>query len=125
LCDDTIPAFRKNKEALVVSSKQTGIEANAEKTKHMIMSCDRYPGKNHNIKIHNKAFERVEQFIYLGTILTNQNSIHEDIKSKMKSGNVCYHSVQNVLSSSLLSKNVKSKIYRAVIFPVLVYGCVV
>ena len=118
-------AIRKNTEALVVSSKQTGIEANAEKTKYVIMSCDRYPGKNHNIKIQNKASERVEQFIYLGTILTNQNSIHEDIKSKMKSGNVCYHSVQNLLSSSLLSKNVKIKIYRAVIFPVLVYGCVV
>jgi len=50
----------------------------------MFMSRDKYPGQNHNIKMHNKAFERVEQFIYLRTILTNQNSIHEDIKSRMK-----------------------------------------
>jgi hypothetical protein len=85
-------AIRKNKEALVVSSKQTGIEVNAEKTKYMIMSRDKYPGQNHNIKIQNKTFERVEEFIYLETILTNQNSIHEDFKSRMKSGNVYYHS---------------------------------
>ena len=77
-------AIRKNTEALVVSSMQNGIEVNAEKTKYMIMSHDKYPGQNHNIKIHNKSFERVEQFTYLGTILTKQNSIHEDIKSKMK-----------------------------------------
>jgi hypothetical protein len=82
-------AIRKNTEALVVSSKQAGTEVNAEKTKCIIMSHDKYPGQNHNIKIHNKAFERVEQFIYLETILTNQNSIHGHTKSKMKSGNVC------------------------------------
>jgi hypothetical protein len=81
--------IRKNTEALVVSSKQAGTEVNAEKTKYMIMSRGKYPGQNHNIKIQNIAFQRVEQFIYLGTILTNQNSIHGHTKSKMKSGNVC------------------------------------
>jgi len=44
------------------------------------------------------------QFRYLGKSLTNQNSIHEKIKRRLKSGNACYHSVQNLLSSSLLSK---------------------
>ena len=62
--------------------------------------------------IGNKLFETVEQFKYLRTTLTTQNSIHEEIKSRLKSGNACYHSVQNLLSSSLLSKNVKIKIYR-------------
>jgi len=52
----------------------------------------------------NSSFERVEEFIYLGTTLTIQNSIQEEIKSRLKSGNVCYHLVQNPLSSSLLSK---------------------
>jgi hypothetical protein len=64
----------------------------------------------------------VEEFMYLGTTLTNQNSIQEEIKSRLKSGNACYHSMQNLLSSSLLSRNLKIKIYRTIILPVL-YGC--
>ena len=50
-------------------------------------------------------------FKYLGTTLTNQNSIQVEIKCRLKSGNACYHSVQNLLSSSLLSENIKIKIY--------------
>jgi len=65
----------------------------------------------------------MEQFKYLETNLTDQNSIQEEIKSRLKSGNACYHSVQNVLSSSLLSKNWKIEIYRTVILPVVFYGC--
>jgi len=53
------------------------------------------------------CFERVEDFQYLGTTLTNENSIQEEIKSRLKPGNACYHSVQKLLSSSLLSKNIK------------------
>jgi len=63
------------------------------------------------------------EFKYLGTTLTNQNSVAEEIKSRLKSGNACYHSVQNLLSSGLLSKNLKIKIYRTVILPVVMYGC--
>jgi len=65
----------------------------------------------------------MEQFKYFGTTLTHQNSIQEEIKSRLKSGTACYHSVQNILSSSLLSKNIKIKIYRAIILPVVLYGC--
>jgi hypothetical protein len=65
----------------------------------------------------------VEHFKYLGTTLTNKNSIHEEIKSKLKSGNACYHSVQNLLPSSLISKNGNIKIYRTIILPVVLYGC--
>jgi len=65
----------------------------------------------------------VDEFKYLGTTLTNQNSIQEEIKSRLKSGNACYHSVQTLLSSSLLSKNLKIKIYRIIILPVVLYGC--
>ena len=71
----------------------------------------------------NSSFDRVEEFKYLDTTLTNQNSIQEEIKSRLKSGNVCYYSVQNIFSSSLLSKNVKIKIYRTIILPVVFYGC--
>jgi hypothetical protein len=73
----------------------------------MVMPRDQKAGKNGNIQIGNKSFETVEQFKYLGTTLTDQNSIHEEIKNKLKSGNACYHSMQNLLSSSLLFKSVK------------------
>jgi hypothetical protein len=55
--------------------------------------------------------------------LTNQNDIHDEIKSRLNSGNACYYSVQNLLSSRLTSKNLKIKIYKIVILPVVLYGC--
>jgi hypothetical protein len=55
--------------------------------------------------------------------LTNENDIHDEIKSGMSSGNACYYSVQNLLSSHLISKNLNIKIYKAVILPVVLYGC--
>ena len=82
---------------------------------------DQNEGQSSNIKIHNKSFETVQLFKYLGTTKTDQNSIHEEIKSRLKSGNACYHSVQNLLYSSLLSKNVKIKIYRTI--NVVLCGC--
>jgi hypothetical protein len=89
----------------------------------MVMSRDQNAGQNGYIQIGNETFETVEQFKYLGTTLTNQNSIHAEIKSRLKSGNACYHSVQNLLSSSLLSKNVKIKTYRTIILAVILCGC--
>ena len=75
------------------------------------------------MKIDNSSFERMEEFRYLGTTLMYQNSIQEEVKSRLRSGNVCYHTVQNVLSSSMLSKNLKIKIYRTIILPLVLYGC--
>jgi hypothetical protein len=69
------------------------------------------PGQRQSIKTGNTSFESVAKFKYLGTTLTDQNGIHEEIKSRLNSGNVCYHSVQSLLSSRLLSRNVKVKIY--------------
>jgi len=94
----------------VVASKEIGLEVNADKTKYTVMSRDQNAGRIHNIKIDNSSFERVEKFKYLGTTLTNQSSFQGEIRSRMKSGNAWYHSVQNLLSSSLLSKNLKIKI---------------
>src|SRR5215813_11172196 len=89
----------------------------------MIMSRDQNAGRSHSMKIDNSSFERVEEFKYLGTTLTYQNSIQEEVKSRLKSGNACYYSVQNLLSSRLLSKNLKIRIYRTIILPVVLYGC--
>jgi len=92
-------------EALVAATRENGLEVNADKTKYMVMSRDQNAGRSHSVRIENNTFERVEEFKYLGTTLTNQNSIPEEIKSRLSLGNACYHSVQNLLSSRLLSKN--------------------
>jgi hypothetical protein len=66
----------------------------------------------------------VSQFKYLGMTVTNQNLIQEEIKRKLNSGNACYHSVQNLLSSCLLLKNIKKiRTYKTIILPVVLYGC--
>ena len=113
----------ENAEALVVATKEIGLEVNADKTKSMIMSRDQNAGRSHSMKIDNSCIERVEEFKYLGTTLTNENSIQEEIKSRLKVGNACYYSVQNLLSSSLLSKKLKIKTYRTITLPVVLYGC--
>jgi hypothetical protein len=64
----------------------------------MVMSRDQDAGRIYNMKIDNSFFERVEEFKYLGTTLTNQNSIQEQIRRRLKSGNACYHLVQSLLS---------------------------
>ena len=88
----------------------------------MVMSGVQNAGRSHNMKIDNRSFEMVEKFKYLGTNLTNQNYIQEEIKSRVKSGNACYHLVQNLLSSSLLTKNYKIKVYITIIFLLLCMG---
>jgi hypothetical protein len=65
----------------------------------------------------------VSQFEYLGTTVTNENLIQEEIERRWSSSNACYHSVQNFLSSRLLSKNIEVRIYKTIILPVVLYGC--
>jgi hypothetical protein len=96
---------------------------NLEKTKYMLMSHSQKIGQKHSIKIANRSFEDVVKFRYLGTTLTDQNHMHEEIKSRLNSGNACYHSVQSLLSSRLLSRNLKVKIHETIILPVVLYGC--
>jgi len=89
----------------------------------MVVSRDQNAGRIYSVRINNSTFESVEEFKYLGSTLTYQYSIPEEIRSRLRLGNACYHSVQNLLSSRLLSKNVKIKIYRTVILPDVLYGC--
>jgi hypothetical protein len=90
----------------------------------LYMGYDRHPnsGQNQNARIANESFEKMEKFKYLGTTLRNQNDIYDEIKSRLNSGNACYYTVQNFLSSRLI-KNLKIKIYRTVILPIALYGC--
>ena len=77
---------------------------NADNTQYMVMSRDQNAGSSHNIMIGNFSFENLEEFKYLGKHLISQNSNQEEMKYRFNSGNACYHSVQNLLPSSLLSK---------------------
>jgi hypothetical protein len=95
--------YHKEKHRNSDASKEVGLEVNAEKTKYQ------NAGQKHNITIANRTFENVAQFKYLGMTVTNQNVIQEEIRRRWKSGNGCYHSVQNLLSSRL-SKNVNIQI---------------
>jgi hypothetical protein len=119
----SVHTVEKNAEALVVAGKEIGLEVNAVKTEYVIMSGDKNAVQSHSIKTDSSSLERVEQFKYLGTAVTDQNCVQEEIKSRLKVGNACYYLVQNILSSSLLSKNIKIKIYRTVILCIVLYGC--
>ena len=68
-------------------------------------------------------FEEVAEFKYLGTKITKRNEMHKEIKHRLNSGNAYYYPLQVLLSSQLLSKNIKLKIYKTVILPVILYGC--
>jgi hypothetical protein len=89
----------------------------------MLLSRHQNAGQNWDIKIANRLYENISQFKYLGTTVTNQNLIQEKIKRRLNSGNACYHSVQNLLSFHLLSKNIKIRIYETIILPVVLYRC--
>jgi hypothetical protein len=87
LLGDSINTIKENTESILKASRDVGIEINAEKTKYMMMSRHPNSGQNQNIRIANESFENVEKFKYLGTTLTNQNGIHDEIKNRLNSGN--------------------------------------
>jgi hypothetical protein len=109
LLDDSVNTIKENSETLLEASKDIGLEINAEKTKYMIMSHHPNSGQNQSIRTANESFEKVVKFKYLEMTLTNQNGIHDEIKSRLNSGNACYYSFQNLLSSHFISKNLRLK----------------
>ncbi|KAJ4451459.1 hypothetical protein ANN_02921 [Periplaneta americana] len=102
--------IRENTGILLEASKAIGLEVNPEKTKYMIVSRDQNIVRNGNIKIGNLSFEEVEKFKYLGATATNTNNTREEIKHTINMGNACYYSVEKLLSSRLVSKNLKGNI---------------
>jgi hypothetical protein len=119
----SIHTIQRNTKDLLDASREVGLEVNPEKTKYMLVSRCQKAGQRHSIKIGKRSFESVAKFKYLGTTLTDQNCIHEETKGGLNSGNACYRSVQGLLSSRLLSNNVKVKIHNTIILPVVLYGC--
>jgi sorting nexin-29 len=120
---ENIDTINKNTEASLGASREVGLEVNPEKTKYMLMSHSQNIGQKHIIKIGNRSFEDVAKFKYLRTTLTDQNCMHEKIKSRLNLGNACYHAVLSLLSSCLLSRNLKVKIYETIILPFVLCGC--
>jgi hypothetical protein len=100
-----------------------GLEINVEKTKYMLLSCHQNAGEDQDIKIANRSFENMSQLKYLGATVTYEHLIQEEIKRRLSKGNDSYQSVQSLLSSRLLSKNLKMRIYKTAILPVVLYGC--
>jgi hypothetical protein len=76
-----------------MASKEIGIDANVDKTRYMVKSRDQNAGRSHNIKTDNSSYEKVEEFKYFGRNITDKNSIQEEIKSRLNSGNSYSHSV--------------------------------
>jgi hypothetical protein len=123
LLGDNIDSMKKNTETLIDVSKEVGLEANTEKTKYMLLSHHQNAVQNYDMKIANRSFENVAQFKYLGMTARNQNLIQEEIKRRLNVGHACYHSVQKLLFSYLLSKNIKIKIYKTIILHMVLYLC--
>ena len=89
---------------MVVASKENGLELNANKTKYLVLSRDQNAGRSHKMKTDNSSIERVQQFKYFEKTLKNQNSIQEETKSRLKTGNAGCHSVQNLCLPSCYPK---------------------
>jgi hypothetical protein len=100
------------------ANKEVGRKINVEKIKYMLLYQHQTAYQNWNTKIANRS-----PFKYFGMTVTNKNLIQEEIKRRLNYGNACYHSVQNLLYSCLLLKNIKISIYRTIILPVVLYGC--
>jgi hypothetical protein len=108
-----------------IDNKEKGVclEINIEKAIYMLLCPHPNAGQNQDIRVANRALENVSQIKYLGTIVTNQNIIEEEIKMRLNSGNAWYHSVHSLLSSRLLSENLKISIHDTIILPVVLCGC--
>ena len=124
LIGDDIRTIKRNTDVLFNDCKDIGLAINTRKTKYMEKGRHRGMIANEHIRIGSgNSYKNVKIFKYLGSLVTSQHSIQEEIKHRLKAGDSCYYSVQTLLSSRLLSKNLKIKIYKTIILPVVLYGC--
>jgi hypothetical protein len=116
----SIHTLNKYKEALLFASKEKGLEVNAEKTKYILMCLAKNAGQNHNIQKGNKSSERVGKLRYLVTTLTDRNSIYEEMKTRLRLKNSCYHWVQSFVFQFAI-QNIKIKVYRIITLSPILY----
>jgi hypothetical protein len=98
--------LKKNTEAILVSCKDNGIQLNAVKITFVVMSGDQNSRRSHNVKCDNVSFERVKEVKLFGTVLKYENSVQQDIKSRMKSGKVFYLAEQKFCLPGFLCENI-------------------
>jgi hypothetical protein len=122
LLGGNIDTINRGRRTSIGTSKEVGLEVNVEITRYMLVSREQNADQKRYVKMGNRSLENVSQFKYLGTTITDQNLIQEVIKKRLNSGNACHYSVQNLLSSCLLSKNVKVRIYKTIILPVVLWS---
>jgi hypothetical protein len=116
---ENIGTIKKNTGIPVDSSKDVGLEVTSERNKYMLLPRHQNAKQNHDMKIAHISYENVTQFKYLETAVLDQNLIQEEIKRRLKSGNACYRSVLNLFSSCLMTKNIKIRIHKTIILPVV------
>ena len=108
---------------LLNACKDISLAVKIGKTKYMEIGLYRGMIANKHIRICSNCYEQVKTFKYLRSLVTNQISIQDKIKCRLKAGNACYYSGQTILSSRFLSKNFKLKIFKTIILPVVLHGC--
>lgn len=113
--------MKKNVEAFLVTSQEAGVGGSAERMKYMFVSCQQTVQQSYNVKTANKSFESVANFKCLETAPTNEKCLPVEIKSRLNSGNSCYLSVRNLLSSHFLPKNIKINIYKTIMLPGVIW----
>ena len=123
LLGDSEEILKNNMHILRSNTRKLGLEVNVNKTKYMVTRRNASCNANGQLMTNEGNFEEVAEFKYLGALITNRNEIQKEIKHRLNSGNACYYALQRLLSSRLLSKNIKLKIYKTVILPVILYGC--
>ena len=123
LIGDDIKTLERNADGLLNACKDIGLLAtNTWKTRYMEVGHLRSMIANEYSIVGINSYEQVKTFTFLSSLITYQNSIHEEIKSRLKAGNSCYYSVQTPLCSRL--QNLQIKIYKTIKLPVVLYGCV-
>ncbi|PSN38677.1 hypothetical protein C0J52_08897 [Blattella germanica] len=122
LLGDSEEILKDNMHILRSNTRKLGLEVNVNKTKYKVTHRNASYNENGQLMTNEGNFEEVAEFKYLGALITNRNEIQKEIKHRLNSGNACYYALQRLLSSQLLSKNIKLKIYKTVILPVILYG---